>query len=127
MKAKVFMMIAAVCCTMAATAKDIKTVVFTTSPEMQCANCENKIKTNIRFVKGVKDIVTDLKTKTVTVKYDADKTTVDNLISGFAKINYKATVQDGKAAPSCCGGKSTGKSEKKAGGCCGGAGSSCKK
>lgn len=111
MKAKLFMMVAAVCCTMAATAKDIKTVVLNTAPEMQCANCENKIKSNIRFEKGVKDIVTDLKAKTVTVKYDADKTNVDNIIAGFAKIDYKATVA-GQPAKGCCG-------EKKEGSCCG--------
>lgn len=74
-------------------AKDIRTVVFTTSPEMHCVNCENRIKSNLRFEKGVKEIVTNLKDKTVTVKYDADKTSVDNLIKGFDKIGYKATVK----------------------------------
>ena len=74
-------------------AKDIRTVVFTTSPEMHCVNCENRIKSNLRFEKGVKEIVTSLKEKTVTVKYDADKTSVDNLIKGFDKIGYKATVK----------------------------------
>lgn len=73
-------------------AKDIRTVVLKTSPEMHCANCEKKIKGNIRFEKGIKDIVTDLKEKTVTIKYDADKTTVEDIVAGFAKIGYKATV-----------------------------------
>ena len=73
-------------------AKDIKTVVFSTQPEMHCANCEKKIKDNIRFEKGIKAIKTDLRTKTVTIEYDADKTTVDNIIQGFKKINYDATA-----------------------------------
>ena len=30
-------------------AKDIKTVVFTTNPEMHCESCEKKIKGNLRF------------------------------------------------------------------------------
>ena len=30
-------------------AKDIKTVMLTTNPEMHCNNCEKKIKENIRF------------------------------------------------------------------------------
>ena len=30
-------------------AKDIKTVVLTTNPQMHCENCEKKIKDNIRF------------------------------------------------------------------------------
>ena len=71
-------------------AKDIKTVVFTTSPEMHCESCEKKIKGNLRFEKGVKNIITDLKTKVVTIEYDADKTNVQNLIKGFKKIKYEA-------------------------------------
>ncbi len=124
MKTKALMMMAAVCFTLTAAAKDIKTVVFKTQPEMHCNNCENKIKTNVRFEKGVKDIVTDLNAKTVTVKYDADKTTVDNIVKGFAKINYKATVcseatsscckkEAGKKASECCK-----KADKKAKDCC---------
>ena len=72
--------------------EDIKTVVFQTTPEMHCNNCETKIKNNLRFEKGVKEIVTDLGDKTVTVKYDADKTTVEALIKGFAKIKYSAVL-----------------------------------
>lgn len=34
-----------------AMAKTIKTTVFTTSPQMHCENCENKIKGNLRFEK----------------------------------------------------------------------------
>lgn len=71
-------------------AKDIKTVVVTTNPEMHCESCEKKIKGNLRFEKGVKNIITDLKTKTVTIEYDADKTNVQNLINGFKKIKYEA-------------------------------------
>ena len=84
-------------------AKDIKSVVFTTNPEMHCEGCENKIKGNLRFEKGVKNIITDLKTKTVTIEYDADKTNVQNLIKGFKKIKYEAkevkkeTVKDQKS------------------------------
>ena len=70
--------------------KDIKTVVFTTNPEMHCEGCENKIKGNLRFEKGVKNIITDLKAKTVTIEYDADKTNVQNIIEGFKKIKYEA-------------------------------------
>ena len=80
------MMLTAVVCM----AKDIKTVVFTTNPEMHCEGCENKIKGNLRFEKGVKNIITDLKAKVVTIEYDADKTNVQNLIEGFKKIKYEA-------------------------------------
>ena len=71
--------------------KDIKTVVFTTNPEMHCANCEKKIKENIRFEKGVKSITTNLKDKTVIIEYDAEKTNVQNIIKGFKKIKYEVS------------------------------------
>jgi copper chaperone CopZ len=70
--------------------KDIKTLVLTTNPQMHCENCENKIKNNIRFEKGVKSIETDIAAQTVTIVYDADKTTEDAIIQTFAKINYTA-------------------------------------
>ena len=76
--------------TLACQAKDIKTVVLTTTPQMHCANCEKKIKENIRFEKGIKSIKTNLNTKTVTIEYDADKTTVPAIIEGFKKIKYEA-------------------------------------
>ena len=72
-------------------AKDIKTVVLTTNPEMHCTGCEKKIKDNIRFEKGIKDIRTNLDDKTVTIEYDADKTNVEKIIEGFKKINYEAS------------------------------------
>ena len=92
MKLRKIAVLAAMCCAVAGWAKDIRTVVFKTSPEMHCNGCETKIKNNIRFEKGIKDIQTNLEDKTVTVKYDADKTTVENIIRGFAKIGYEATV-----------------------------------
>ena len=108
--------VAAVC-----SAKDIKTVVLNTAPEMHCSSCENKIKSNIKFEKGIKDIQTNLEDKTVTIKYDADKTNVENIIAGFKKIDYVATVADGAAAPQA---EAAPKAEEK-GGCCGSGGCKC--
>lgn len=104
--------------TLACSAKDIKTVVLNTAPEMHCSSCENKIKSNIRFEKGVKNIETSLADKTVTVTYDADKTDVDKIIEGFKKIDYVATIATPKAegAP---------QAEQKKGGCCGSGGCKC--
>ncbi len=56
--------------------REIKTVVFTTTPQMHCVACENKIKNNLRFEKGIKSIETSVLNQTVTVKYNADKTTI---------------------------------------------------
>jgi len=52
-------------------AKDIKEIVFTTVPEMECTSCENKIKGNLRFEKGIKDIETDITTQEIKITYDA--------------------------------------------------------
>ena len=95
-------------------AKDIKTVVLKTQPEMHCANCEKKIKDNIRFEKGVKSIKTDLKGKTVTIEYDADKTNVESIIAGFKKIKYGAS----EATPASAGKGNCCEGEKKHEGCC---------
>ena len=87
---KLFIFSAMMLTATAALAKDIKTVVLTTNPEMHCENCEKKIKGSLRFEKGIKNIITNLNSKTVTIEYDADKTTVDNIIKGFKKIKYEA-------------------------------------
>lgn len=81
-----------------AAAKDIKTVIFTTTPQMHCVNCENKIKNELRFEKGVKDIQTSVEEQKVTITYDADKTSPEKLQKAFDKIGYKAeeTTKDAK-------------------------------
>ena len=70
-----------------------QTVVFTVEPKMHCQNCENKIKTNLRFEKGVLDISTDVKSNTVTITYDTRKTDVTKLEAAFKKIGYTASEQ----------------------------------
>lgn len=73
-----------------ATAKDIKTVVFTTTPPMHCESCENKIKGNLRFEKGVKAIETNVEEQKVTVTFDAKKTNAEKLGKAFEKFGYTA-------------------------------------
>ena len=70
-------------------AKDIKTLVVTPTPKMTCQNCEKKIKTNIRFVKGTTKIETNLKTQEITITYDAEKANLDAYKAGFKKIGYE--------------------------------------
>ena len=72
-------------------AKDIKTLVVTTNPQMHCASCENKIKGNLRFEKGVKTIDCNIPEQRVTITYDAEKTKPETLIDAFGKFGYKAT------------------------------------
>ena len=76
-------------CASAAMAKDIRTAVFKVA-QMKCENCVRKINNNIRFEKGLKDFNTDLKTKLVTITYDAEKTNVKKLQAGFNKFKYEA-------------------------------------
>ena len=59
-------------------AKDIRVVVFKVA-QMHCEKCEKKVKDNMRFEKGLKDLSTEVKTKTVTITYDADKTNANEL------------------------------------------------
>lgn len=87
---KNLILMAALIISSAAIAKNIKTAVFTTLPQMHCDNCEMKIKKNVRFVKGVKDIQTNVGEQTITITYDADKTSPTKIIDGFKRINYTA-------------------------------------
>lgn len=79
-------------------AKDLRTIVFKVE-QMECGNCENKVKNNIKFEKGVKEFSTDLKTRTVTIVYDAAKTNVEKLQAGFKKFKYEAVeVKDAQSS-----------------------------
>ena len=64
------------------------------SCDLHCQGCCDKVMKNIAFEKGVKDLVCDLKTKTVTVTYDVSKTDVPTLLTAFDKIGKPATVKE---------------------------------
>lgn len=67
---------------------------------MECANCQKKVEKNIAFEKGVTDLKTDLKTRTVEVTYKTDKTSQTKLTSAFKKIGMEAVpVDDGAGCP----------------------------
>ena len=66
--------------------------VVVLSCDIHCQGCCDKIIKNIAFEKGVKDIVCDLETKTVTVTFDANKTDVPTLLKAFEKIHKPAEV-----------------------------------
>ena len=69
-----------------------QTVVL--SCNIHCQGCCDKIMKNIAFEKGVKDLQCDLKGKTVTVTYDADKTDIPTLLKAFEKIGKPAAVKE---------------------------------
>ena len=65
------------------------TLTVTTLPQMHCQNCEKKIKSNIRFVKGTKQISTSLEDQKVTIVYDSKKAKYDDYVKAFKKIGYE--------------------------------------
>ena len=65
------------------------TLVVTTLPQMHCQNCEKKIKSNIRFVKGTKNIDTSVDEQKVTIVYDSKKADYDDFVAAFRKIGYE--------------------------------------
>lgn len=91
MMKKLLILGALILTTVVGMAKDIKTVVVTTQPQMHCSGCEDKIKGNLRFEKGVKQIVCSIDEQRVTITYDADKTNSEKIIQSFGKFGYKAT------------------------------------
>ena len=61
---------------------------------MHCANCESKIKKNIRFVKGVKSIQTSVPEQKVTIVYQKEKATYEDFVKAFSEIGYKIEKKD---------------------------------
>ena len=68
----------------------LKTTVFMT--DVDCEGCAKKITNSLPYAKGVKDVKVDVKTKKVTVTYDATKTSDAALIKALAKVKIKAEV-----------------------------------
>lgn len=114
---KIITLAFAILMTLTAMAADKATVSFSVNPTMTCQNCENKIKSNLRFEKGVKDIATSLADQLVTVSYDPARTSPEKLAEALKKIGYTATVSN-KTAKAACG-QQGGCCKKEAGeGCC---------
>ena len=67
--------------------KKIATVVFTT--DLDCHHCAQKVMNTIPYEKGIKDVQVDVPTKTVTVKYDEAKNSVESLTKAFESIKVK--------------------------------------
>ena len=61
-------------------------VVF--SVNMDCHSCEQKVKKNIPFEKGVKDVTTNLDKGLVTIKYQTGRTDKDKLKKSIEKLGF---------------------------------------
>jgi len=73
-------------------------VKFATS--IDCDDCVNTIMGSLPKEKGVKDVKCDLKTKEVTVKYQKEKTSPEQLQRSLEKLGYTAKeVKETAPAP----------------------------
>ncbi len=63
--------------------KDVTTVFVT---DIDCPHCAQKVMNVIPFQKGIKDVVVDVPTKTVTVIYDNSKTGDETIKTSLEKI-----------------------------------------
>lgn len=66
---------------------EVKEVIF--HAHIHCNNCVKKVQENIGFEKGVKALDFSLDKQTITVKYDASKTSVDVLKAAIQKLNVE--------------------------------------
>ena len=69
-------------------------VVFSVS--MDCHSCEQKIKKNIPYEKGVKDLTVNLDKKLVTIQYQTDKTDKAKLKKSIEKLGFTCEEMTGE-------------------------------
>ena len=91
MKRRLFIFIALLSVSLGILAAERQTEVFTLDHQMS-QMCEKKITQNLRFEKGISKIDVSLKDNTITVTYDPDKTSPEEILNGFKKIGFNAFV-----------------------------------
>lgn len=82
-----------------------ETVVLMTSA--QCDMCKARIEGKLGESKGVRMVALDIRSKKLTVKYNPEKTTVDEIKRAVAALGYDADEAKGdptahKNLPTCC-------------------------
>ena len=87
--------------------KQLQEVTF--SCNLHCNSCVNKVKENISFEKGVKDLKVSLDEQSIYVKFDPSKTSVEKLQNAIGKLGYDAKpakpgqCKDAKCKDGKCG------------------------
>lgn len=84
-----------------------KTETIAIKSSVVCGMCEERVKKELAFEKGVTDIQVNLKEKLITVEYKPNRTDVEKIKKAITKIGYDADdlPADAKAyekLPSCC-------------------------
>lgn len=82
-----------------------ETVVLTTSA--QCDMCKAKIEGKLAESKGIRMVALDIRSKKLTVKYNPEKTTVDEIKRAINGLGYDADDSKGDPEahnnlPTCC-------------------------
>ena len=72
-------------------AGDKTTDVFTLDHQMT-GICKKRITENMRFEKGVSKIVISIPDNTITITFDAEKTSTEQIIGAFKKIGFNAIL-----------------------------------
>lgn len=98
MKIKVLLLLVIAVFSLSAMAADNVSAVFTLDHQMSQA-CEKKIKSNLRFEKGVSNIAVSLKDNTITINYNPEKNDSEKLLKAFKKIGFNAFLLNSDGQP----------------------------
>lgn len=67
-----------------------KTDTLVVKSSINCATCKKTIENGLRFEKGIKLSTVDVKSKTITVLYNPEKTTPEKIKIAITKLGYEA-------------------------------------
>ena len=84
-----------------------KTETVEIKSSVVCGMCEERVKKDLAFEKGVKDVAVDLETKVITVTYRNDKTDKEKIKKAITNIGYDADEMEANETayeklPACC-------------------------
>ena len=60
--------------------------------QIRCGGCASKIKKSVSEVVGVQNVDVDVDKKLVTIQYDANKVSKEEIVDSFKKLNYFVTA-----------------------------------
>lgn len=86
---------------------DKKTETVEIKSSVVCGMCEERVKKDLAFEKGVKDVAVNLETKVISVTYRTDKTDKEKIKKAITNIGYDsdemmANETAYEKLPACC-------------------------
>ncbi|MFI3303374.1 MAG: heavy-metal-associated domain-containing protein [Rikenellaceae bacterium] len=79
--------------------KEDTVVSVTFKTDIDCPSCEAKIMKVLPYQKGVKDVVVNIKSQTVSVKYDKTKSSESAIKASLMKLDVKVIEPKPSASP----------------------------